>query len=98
MGACGESSLIVVATIRGAGWDDLDRVFELLDARSRAAFGISGTQLAYLRREWESPSFEVGRDNWVAVDDGKIVGYAALGPTMELDLAARAADAGGELL
>src|SRR5438552_15677284 len=98
MGACGESSLSAVATIRCASWDDLEAVFGLLHARGRAAFGTSDMQLRHVRSTWESPSFEVGRDNWVAVDDGKIVGYAGLGPTMALDHAARDADVGDGLL
>ena len=60
MGALRESSLTPMATIRAATWDDLEPVFELLDGRSRAAFGTSEMQLALVCADWEVPSFEVG--------------------------------------
>jgi mycothiol synthase len=87
-----------VAEIRSAGWDDLDAVHSLLAARSRAAFGTSDVQLEHLRDAWKLPSFEVGRDNWAAVDDGAIVGYAAIPATQHLEHAARDAAVGDALL
>src|SRR3954471_20900950 len=87
-----------MADIRPATWDDLDAVHALLAARSRAAFGTSEVQLAHLRAAWELPSFGVGRDNWVAVDDGRVVGYAAVEATRELEHAAVEAEIGDALL
>ena len=65
-----------VAEIRDATWDDLDAVFELLDARSRAAFGISELKRgARARSAGRSTATEpLGR----ASTRGAIVGYAAL--------------------
>lgn len=60
--------------IRDATWDDFDAVFELLSARSRAAFGISQLQPASLRQRWELP----GGARWVATADGTIAGFATL--------------------
>ncbi|MDX6452509.1 MAG: mycothiol synthase [Gaiellaceae bacterium] len=53
---------------------DFEAVFDLLAVRSRAAFGISAEQPAFLRQRWDAPS----TDNWVAVEDAAIVGYASL--------------------
>jgi mycothiol synthase len=63
-----------VAEIRDATEDDFEAVFDLLSARSRAAFGISEEQPAFLRQRWRMPS----TDTWVAVEDGAIAGYASL--------------------
>src|SRR5215208_3000474 len=87
-----------MAEIRPATWDDLAGVFDVRTARSRAAFGVSEVQLEHIRDRWQLPSFEVGLDNWVAVDDGRVVGEAELGSTQELVLAADDADAGDALL
>jgi len=82
-----------VTEIRGATWADFDRVYELLDARSRASFGISELKPAYVRAAWELPGFTVGEDNWVVVDGPTVLGYAALGSDRELvHTAAEAAD------
>ena len=70
-----------VAEIRDATWDDFDAVFELLDARSRAAFGVSQVKPEYLRQTAGScPS----TDNGSRSRDGEIVGYAALDADQEL--------------
>src|SRR5919204_6844468 len=98
MGASAQSSLTTVTTIRSATWDDLEPVVELLDARSRAAFGTSEVQLAHVRAEWELPSFVVGRDNWVAVDDGRVVGYAHLDARRNFQHAALDPEVGDALL
>jgi mycothiol synthase len=63
-----------VVEIREATEDDFEAVFELLDARSRASFGISGQRREFLRQRWDLPS----TDTWVAVENGALVGYAAL--------------------
>src|SRR4051794_25071776 len=73
-----------VPDIRDATWDDFDAVFELLDARSRAAFGISQQKPEYLRQRWELPAYA----KWVATDGGAVVGYGALDEDQELALAA----------
>jgi mycothiol synthase len=70
--------------IRPATWDELGAVFDLLAARSRAVYGVSDWRLEHLRAEWELPSFGVGRDNWVAVEEGRVLGYAALSATKDL--------------
>jgi ribosomal protein S18 acetylase RimI-like enzyme len=70
--------------VRGATWDDFDRVVELLVAQSRAATGIAGVRAEFVRTDWELPSFEVGRDNWLAGADG----YAAVSPKGTLVLTA----------
>lgn len=83
-----------VAEIRSATWDDFDAVFELLDARSRAAFGISQEQTAFLRQRWNSP----GNGRWVAVADGSIAGYVALTEAQSLTHAATDPVVGDALL
>jgi mycothiol synthase len=73
-----------VADIRDATADDFEAVFELLDARSRAAFGISQQDRKYLRQRWELP----GGRRWVAVVNGAVVGYAVLDESQEIGHAA----------
>jgi GNAT superfamily N-acetyltransferase len=87
-----------MAEIRPATWDDLEGVYDVRSARNRAAFGESEVQLGHMRDRWQLPSFEVGRDNWVAVDDGRIVGEAELESSQEFVLAATDAAAGDALL
>lgn len=70
-------------TIRRATDADFDAVFALLDARSRAAFGVSELQRQYLRHAWELV------EGWVAQDGGdELVGYASLSSAHELSHAA----------
>jgi mycothiol synthase len=88
----------VVAELRPASWDDFDAVYALLTARSRAAFGSAEGSDEFLRTEWETPSFEVGRDNWVASEGDRLVGYAALASSRGFTHAARDADVGDALL
>ena len=83
----------LVAEIRDATLDDLDAVFELLDARSRAAFGVSQQDRRYLRQHWELP----GGGRWVAIEDGVVVGYAALDESQEIAHAAIDAGVGDAL-
>ena len=63
-----------MAGIRDANENDFEAVFELLDARSRAAFGISQQQREHLRQRWDLPA----TGKWVAVEDRVLVGYASL--------------------
>jgi GNAT superfamily N-acetyltransferase len=87
-----------MAEIRPASWDDLDGVYDLRAARSRAVFGMSEVQRQHIEDHWKLPSFEVGRDNWVAVEDGRIVGEAELWSTQEFVHAARDPAVGDALL
>ena len=57
--------------------------------------------LAHLDRQqdrWGQPGFAVGEDNWVAENDGRIVGYAALDTSHELEHAANDPQVGDALL
>src|SRR5215467_8030613 len=69
--------------VRGATWNDFDRVVELLRSQSRGTSGMPVRE-EIVRTDWELPSFEVGRDNWVAGQTG----YAAVSPTGDLKVAA----------
>lgn len=75
--------------VRGATWDDFARVAELLAQQSRVATGV-GVREEFVRADWELPSFEVGRDNWVGAG-----AYAAVSPNGALTIAA-ADDAGAD--
>jgi ribosomal protein S18 acetylase RimI-like enzyme len=79
--------------VRGATWDDFDRVVELVVRRDRAASGVAGRRAEFVRADWELPSFALGRDNWLCGNTG----YAAVSPDGELTLVA-ADDATGEAL
>jgi GNAT superfamily N-acetyltransferase len=72
-----------VPEIRAAAFGDAEQVFELLDARSRETFGSSEVSrplvLGELRRSVE------GR--FVAEEEGRVVGYAHLGPTHDVVVA-----------
>lgn len=94
MGALRAEYRCAVAEIRDATWDDFDAVFDLLDARSRAAFGVSGQRREHLRRRWEQPANE----RWVATGNGQVVGYATLREDHELAIAARDAEVADGLL
>jgi ribosomal protein S18 acetylase RimI-like enzyme len=74
--------------------DDFDAVFELLDARSRAAFGVSELQRSHLHEAWTRP----GSDRFVAESHGAIAGYAELDETHTVVHAARDPDVGDALL
>jgi ribosomal protein S18 acetylase RimI-like enzyme len=84
-----------VAEIREATWADLDAVVDLLDTRSRAAFGISEVQAAEVRHAWELPGRGPG---WVATDNELIVGYASLDSTHDAVIAAAEPEDGDALL
>src|SRR4051794_38920299 len=94
MGALRAEYRCAVAEIRDATWDDFDAVFELLDARSRAAFGVSGQRREHLRQRWEQPANE----RWVAVEGGIVLGYATLQEDQELAVATLDADVADALL
>lgn len=69
--------------IRAATVDDAEQVFELLDARSRAAFGTSEVSKPLVLAE-------LGRsvdDRFVAEQDGRVVGYAHVRPTNDIVVA-----------
>src|SRR5579862_8878175 len=83
---------------RPAGWNDFDAVCALLSTRSRAVHGVSEVRPEHVRADWELPSFEVGRDNWVALEEDRLTGYAAVIPTCELELACVDAATGEALL
>jgi mycothiol synthase len=83
-----------VAEIRDATPDDFDAAFELLDRRSRAAFGISEQKPEFLRQAWALPGYSA----WVAVENGTVVGYAALDEDQDFVHAAADAAVGDALL
>jgi ribosomal protein S18 acetylase RimI-like enzyme len=83
-----------VTEIREATDDDFEAVFDLLTARSRAAFGISSEQPAFLRQRWDAPS----TDNWVAVENGVVAGYASLDENQDFVHAAKDPDVGDALI
>ena len=83
-----------VAEIRDATWEDFDVVFGLLDARSRAAFGISQQKPEFLRQVWELPA----NGKWVAVEGGAVIGYVGLNEAQELSHTAADPDVGDALL
>lgn len=70
--------------IRDVAEGDFEAVFALLDARSRAAFGISEETREHLRQRWDLAT----TDTWVAVDGEAVVGYAALDEDRSFGLAA----------
>ena len=66
-----------VPEIRAATVDDAEHVFELLDARSRTAFGASEVSTPLVLGELPAPSV----DRFVAKEDGRVIGYAHVRPT-----------------
>ncbi len=80
MGASGGGYRCHVLEIRDATAADFDAVFGLLDARSRAAFGISEEKPEYLRGRWALPGYQ----RWVAVGDDVVIGYAGLDEDQEV--------------
>jgi len=63
--------------IRAATPIDLDAVHALF---VRWAEDVDELPLPYeaLQSEWRAPGFDAARDHWLAVEDGDVVGYAAL--------------------
>lgn len=79
--------------IRATTDDDFDAVFALLEARSRAAFGVSELQREHFRHSWGLV------EGWVATNGAdEVLGYAALSSAHELSHAAAAPDVGDALL
>ena len=83
-----------VPEIRAATVDDAEHVFELLDARSRAAFGASEVSkplvLGEIRRSVE--------DRFVAEENGRVIGYAHVRPTHDVVVATGDGDTANALL
>lgn len=94
MGALRAEYRCPVAEIRDAIEGDFEAVFDLLAARSRAAFGISDEKPAYLRQRWDMPT----TGKWVAVANGSVAGYASLDEDQEFVHAATDPDVGDALL
>jgi mycothiol synthase len=84
-----------VAELRATTWNDLDSVVELLAARSRRVFGASEVQPEHVRQRWELPGYDLG---WVAVENGTVVGHAALDGTQDVVHAAAHRAVGDRLL
>ena len=83
-----------MALIRDATEGDLEQVYELLAARSRAAFGVSE-----LTRDEVAVDFRrLGADRWVATDNGRVIAYAHLTSTHHFVHAAVDPDVGHTLL
>jgi mycothiol synthase len=102
MGAYGQGSgrvaRIRVMVIRSAGWGDLEAAAELLGAQNRALVGVAGVRVEHLRSEWETPGFALGKDNFVAEEAGRVVGYAVVSTSGQLALAAPSDRLADELL
>jgi predicted N-acetyltransferase YhbS len=102
MGAYGQGSgrvaRIRVMEICPAGWGDLEAAAELLGVQNRAAVGVPGVRREHPRSEWEASGFALGKDNFVAEEAGRVVGYAAVSTSGELTLAASGEQLGDELL
>jgi mycothiol synthase len=84
MGALDGEYRCAVAAIRDARADDVDAIYDLLTARSRAAFGVSQVQWDEVARNLRMD----GNESWVAVEDGSVVGHAQLNSAHDLALAA----------
>lgn len=84
MGAFEGEYRCAVATIRDASADDVDAIYDLLTARSRAAFGVSQVQRDEIVRGQRID----GNESWVAVEEGSIVGHALLNSAHDIFIAA----------
>jgi len=80
--------------IRAFDRADFDEVFDLLDARSRAAFGVSEQNRDVVRQWLAVP----GTDGWVAVDDGRVVGHATLSESHDAAITASSPELNDNLL
>ena len=84
-----------VADIRSAQPSDLDGIFDLLSACSRAAFGFSEIRREHIEH---ALSLADGTDRWVALEGRDVVGYAALDSSQDLVHAAADSAVGDALL
>jgi mycothiol synthase len=80
--------------IRAFGQADFDEVFDLLDARSRAAFGVSEQNREVVRQWLAVP----GTEGWVAVEAGRVVGHATLSESHDAAIVAGAPELNDALL
>jgi mycothiol synthase len=80
--------------IRAFGQADFDEVFDLLDSRSRAAFGVSEQNRDVVRQWLAVP----GTDGWVAVDDGRVVGHATLSESHDAAITASSPELNDQFL
>jgi mycothiol synthase len=63
-------------TARPATLDDVEAAVALFNANSMALQGVIDYEAATLRREWQSPGFELAADTQVVLAaDGQLVGY-----------------------
>lgn len=83
-----------VAEIRDATVADLDGIHELLTARNVAAFGRS----ELTRRQLEVELRQLPADRFVAEEGDRVVGYAELGATRDVQVAAAERGVGDALL
>jgi mycothiol synthase len=83
-----------VPKIRAATVGDVEQVFELLDARSRAAFGSSDVSRPLVEAELHRSV----ADRFVAERSGAVVGYAHVRPTNDVVIATSDAEAADGLL
>jgi ribosomal protein S18 acetylase RimI-like enzyme len=91
MGALRGEYRCAVTAIRDAGLSDLDAIYDLLSARSRAAFGVSQVERRHVEEELRAP----GSRSWVA---GAVAGFARLTSSQELAVVAADAEVNDELL
>ena len=94
MGACAGGYPRRVPEIRAATVDDAEQVFELLDTRSRAAFGSSEVSRALVLGEIRRSV----ADRFVAVENGRVTGYAHVRPSHDVVVAAGEATTADALL
>lgn len=80
--------------IRAATVGDVEQVFELLDARSRAAFGTSEVSRPFVEAELRRSI----ADRFVAEQSGVVVGYAHVRPTHDVVVATSDAETADGLL
>jgi ribosomal protein S18 acetylase RimI-like enzyme len=80
--------------IRAFGPADFDQVFDLLDARSRAAFGISEQNRDVIRQWLAVP----GTEGWVSVEAGCVVGHATLNESHDAAITAESLELNDALL
>ena len=86
-------STLLPVEIRASTPVDIDAVFDLLTARSVAAFGSSE-----LERDQFAPVWELAHTDRLVATDGRVVGYASLDAAHEVVVAARDDDVNDALL